>query len=366
MPNFPRRRGGRGATSRARAGAAPARAKGASGREWTRLPDEKLLDWRLRDLHLTLEGSALESRIARLNEELRRRGLRFRPHFWISDNWFSPDGVPGVAIPFFVAHPRLRRLEEAQMLEVEGGTEEWCMRLLRHETGHAIDNAYRLHRRKDWRQTFGNYSQEYSSTYQPRPYSKRFVLHLDYWYAQSHPAEDFAETFAVWLRPGSQWRHRYAGWPALRKLEYVNRLMKEIAEQAPAVRLRERTESIDELRITLRQYYARKRRLYGEERPDFYDRDLRRLFSPREKGVRATSAARFLRRMRPRIRRQVARWTGEFQYTIDQVLAEMIERAEELDLVLAADAEAAAFDATIMLTVQTMNYLHGGHHRLGR
>lgn len=330
------------------------------------MPDEKLLDWRLCDLGLTLEGSVLENRIERLHDDLERRGLRFRPHFWISSEWFSPDGVPGVAIPFFVVHPRLRRLERAQMLEVEGGTEEWCMRLLRHETGHAIDDAYRLHRRKDWRATFGNYSQEYTQSYQPRPYSKRFVLHLDYWYAQSHPAEDFAETFAVWLRPGSQWRKRYVGWPALRKLEYVDRLMKEIADRAPAVRSRERTESIGQLRTTLRQYYLEKRRRYGDDRPNFYDRDLRRLFRPHEKGTRATSAARFLRRMRPRIRRQVARWTGQFQYTIDQVLGQMIDRAEELDLVLDVDADEAAREATIMLTVQTMNYLHGGHHRLTR
>ncbi len=332
--------------------------------DWTRLPDEELLDWRLKDLKLTLDP--LRGRIEQIHRELERKGLRFRPHFWISSEWFSPDGVPGVAIPFFVVHPRLKRLERAQMLDVEGGTEEWCLRLLRHETGHAIDNAYRLHRRKDWRETFGNYSQKYTATYQPRPYSKRFVLHLDYWYAQSHPAEDFAETFAVWLRPASQWRKRYAGWPALRKLEYVDRLMAEIADVRPPVRNRERTESIAQLDTTLRRYYADKRRRYGEDIPDFYDRDLRRLFRPREKGERAVGAARFLRRVSPQVRAQVARWTGQYQYTIQQVLGEMIERARELDLVLPGDEPAAMLDATIMLTVQTMNHLHGGHHRLAR
>ena len=29
-------------------------------------------------------------------------------------------------------------------------------------------------------------------------------MHLDPWYAQSHPDEDFAETFAVWLTPEVQ------------------------------------------------------------------------------------------------------------------------------------------------------------------
>lgn len=343
----------------------PAAARARRARpDWTRLPDDELLDLRLCDLDLTLDR--LAPQIDRLCRELSRKGLRFRPHFWISTDWFSPDGVPGVAVPFFVVHPRLRRLERAQMLDVEGGTSEWCMKLLRHETGHAIDNAYRLHRRKEWRETFGNWSQKYTATYQPRPYSKKFVLHLDYWYAQSHPAEDFAETFAVWLRPGSQWRRRYTGWPALRKLLFVDRLMESVRDVAPPVRTRERTESIARLRTTLREYYEAKRRRYGEDIPDFYDRDLRRLFRPREKGDRAGSAARFLRRVSPLVRRQVARWTGQYRYTIDRVLREMIGRARELDLVLAGDEDAATLDATIMLTVQTMNHLHGGHHRLVR
>ena len=122
-----------------------------------------------------------------------------------------------IAIPFYLAHPRLEKLEEAQMLEVEGGEHEWCMRILRHEAGHAIDNAFRLRRRRQRQHTFGSPSQPYPEFYTPKPYSKSFVLHLDSWYAQSHPDEDFAETFAVWLTPNSEWRQRYAGWRALRK-----------------------------------------------------------------------------------------------------------------------------------------------------
>jgi hypothetical protein len=132
--------------------------------------------------------------------------LVFRPHFWLSDEWFCPDGEPGIAMPFYLAHPRLARLEMAQMREVEGGTREWCLRILRHETGHAIENAYRLRRRPRRRELFGRTSQPYPDSYSPRPYSKSFVRHLDAWYAQSHPDEDFAETFAVWLTPDSDWR----------------------------------------------------------------------------------------------------------------------------------------------------------------
>src|SRR5687767_3748551 len=159
--------------------------------EWASWPDEKLLDLRISQLGVTIEDSVLELRIAELQRELDARGLAFRPHFWLSAEWFSPDGVPGVAIPFYLAHPRLMKLEKAQMLAVEGGTPEWCMQILRHEAGHAVDNAYDLRRRLRRRRVFGSPTVDYPDFYLPKPYSKSFVLHLDSWYAQSHPDEDF-------------------------------------------------------------------------------------------------------------------------------------------------------------------------------
>lgn len=333
---------------------------------WIGLSDEQLLGLRLCDLEIDLEQTVLRERVERLNEELEVRGLRFRPHVWVSSDWFSPDGVPGVAVPFFVTYPRLMQLEERQVLEVEGGTPRSCMQLLRHETAHAFDSAYRLHRRKDWRETFGKFSTPYTQHYQPKPYSKSFVLHLDSWYAQSHPAEDFAETFAVWLDPNSRWRKRYQGWPALKKLLYVDRLMKEIANRRPLVTSRERVDPASRLKMTLREYYEAKKRRYGEVAPSFYDRDLRRLFPAPPEGVRGRSAAALLRKARSELRRTVAYWTGEYQYTIDQVLLEMIERCQELGLTTARDMDEATRDAFVMLAVQTMNYLHAGNHRLAR
>ena len=158
-----------------------------------------------------------------IRRDLQRRGMRFRPHVWLSEEWFSPDGVPGIAVPFYMAHPRLMRLERQFMDEVEGGNANWLTRILRHEIAHALDNAYRLRRRKEWRRVFGRASRPYPDIYRPRPASRDFVLHLGHWYAQSHPTEDFAETFAVWLQPKARWRREYQGWPALRKLEYVDR-----------------------------------------------------------------------------------------------------------------------------------------------
>jgi hypothetical protein len=328
------------------------------------LPDEDLLDWRICDLELTIERTPLESRVEKLYEELEQRGLEFRPHCWLSDEWFSPDGVPGIAIPFYLAHPRLSRLERKQLLEVEGGSEDWCLRILRHEAGHCIDTAYRLHRRRKWRELFGNYTDPYPDHYKPKPYSKSYVLHLEPWYAQCHPAEDFAETFAVWLKPRSRWRSLYEDWPALKKLEYVDELMDEIASEKPAVLTRRHVDPVRTLKKTLREHYQERRDRYGIDTPNIFDRDLLRLFSDAPEHARHPSAAAFLRRIRGELRRIVAVWTGEYRYTIDQVLGELIDRCRELNLRLHRPVREAKKDALVLLTVLTMNYIHGGHHRI--
>lgn len=331
---------------------------------WAELPDEELLQVRFCELDLTIAGSWLEPRIASLHEELAARGLSFQPHYWLSSEWFTPDGVPGIAIPFYLAHPRLMRLEKSQMLEVEGGTPEWCMQILRHEAGHAFDNAYDLRKRRRRIRVFGRPSTPYPDFYLPRPYSKSFVLHLDSWYAQSHPDEDFAETFAVWLTPDSDWRVRYADWPALKKLEYVDDLMKEVAGRPPVVSTRRVVEPLERLRQTLGRHYARKREHYGVQHPDFYDRDLRRLFSGADEYRKNPKASRFIHRIRRDVRRLVAEWTGAYQYTIDQVIEDMIRRCDELSLRLKYPEARTKLDFTMLLTVQTMNYLHSGRHRV--
>ena len=200
---------------------------------WHRLSDEQLLDLRICDLPIKIKGSFLEPHIKRLYSELNSRGIRFKPHVWLAEEWFSPDRVPGIAIPFYLAHPRLMKLERKQMLEIEGGTDTECLRILRHEAGHALDTAFRLHFKRQHRELFGSFAQPYPDFYKPKPKSRKYVLHLPAWYAQAHPAEDFAETFAVWLTPRSQWRRRYRGWPALLKLEYIDELMVDLAGTKP-------------------------------------------------------------------------------------------------------------------------------------
>lgn len=320
---------------------------------------------RLCDLDLRLEETPLAARVERLRAELARAGLRFRPHVWLSTDWFSPSGVPGFAIPFFLAHPRLRRLERRQMFEVEGESETDCMRLLRHETGHAIDNGYRLRRRRRFREVFGSASEPYRATYVPRPSSRRFVLNLDNWYAQSHPIEDLAETFAVWLQLRSRWRQRYAAWPAARrKLELVDAWMEEIAARPPPVRSRERTDSLPKLRMTLGEYYRRKKAHYGSSDRSIYDAALERLFT--EDPARGRAAAAFLGEHRRELRRIVSETTGQYPFVVDQVLRDMILRCRDLGLRVARPERETGEGAAAILTLQTRRLLRRRHREYFR
>ena len=331
--------------------------------EWASYTDEQLLGVRMCDLKLSLAGTEIEQRIATVNAEIEARGL-VPPHYYLSDEWFTPDGFPSVAVPFYLAHSRLAKLELAQMLEIEGGDEKTCLKILRHEAGHAIDNAYQLRRKPTRRRLFGTPATPYPEYYTPKPYSKSFVQHLDHWYAQSHPDEDFAETFAVWLDPQSNWSIRYSGWPAHRKLEYLDRLMRDTARRRPRFRSKRQVDPIERLRKTLGEHYRKKREHYGLDHPDFYESDLRNLFSDAPQYAKNMSAARFLRRIRKEVRSTVASFTDSYQYTIDRVLEKIIERCRELNLRLTESEEATKTDFMVFLTVQTMNYLHSGRHRV--
>ncbi len=350
----PRRRNRHGATRPARR----------LSRNWVEWPTERLLDARIADLPLRINGTELAANIRRLYAELKERGFRFRPHFWLSDEWFSPDGVPGIAIPFYLAHPRLRRLEREMMLEVEGASSAECMKLLRHEAGHALLNAYQLNRRRDWQQVFGRSSERYPEHYLPRPYSKRYVLHLPNWYAQAHPHEDWAETFAVWLKPNSDWRKRYRDWPALKKLEYVDKLMQEIRHRPPRLRNRRQALPLRLLKLTLREYYAEKQKRYGKDRLEFTDIDLSRLFSNAAEHQTNETASHYIRRHRAEIIDIVSRWTSEYHYRINEVLKEMIARCDALGLRVAHDDATMRPNIVACLTSMVLNKLHSGGFRV--
>jgi hypothetical protein len=330
---------------------------------WASLPDEKLLELRLKDLGVKFEGTWVDDCLGALHEELRLKGLGVKPHAWVSEEWFSPDETPGIAIPFYLTHPRLMQLERKIILDVEGGTVPECMRILRHEAGHVLQHSYQLHRRRRWQKLFGLSSTPYPDYYRPNPASRNYVQHLRLWYGQSHPDEDFAETFAVWLRPRSDWRRRYAGWPALRKLEYVDELMGEISTQKPVLTRRVRVDPLSKLSRTLGEYYQKRQERYSLKPPKIYDRDLRRLFSENPKHRRSIAATTFLRRNRAEIRRMVSKWTGEFQLTLDAVFDDMIERCRALDLRAVGSERQLKMDFTVLLTARTVHSLYSSLRR---
>jgi hypothetical protein len=330
---------------------------------WASLPDERLLQLRLKDLKVSIERTWLARCLRDLHDEIGERGLRIRPHAWISNEWFSPDDTPGIAIPFYLAHPRLMRLERKMMIDVEGGTVPECMRILRHETGHVVQVAYQLHRYRRWQRLFGRSSTRYPDYYRPNPGSRRYVQHLPLWYAQSHPDEDFAETFAVWLTPRSSWRRRYAGWPALKKLEYVDELMGEIAGKRPLVTRRLNVDPLSRLTQTLAEHYEKKRAHYAVGHPATYDRDLLRLFSDDPRHRRSPAASAFLRSHRAMIRQIVSKWTGEYQLTLDAVFDDMIGRCRELNLRAVGSERQLRMEFIVLLTAKTVHSLYSPSRR---
>ncbi|HEU5076036.1 MAG TPA: putative zinc-binding metallopeptidase [Polyangiaceae bacterium] len=340
--------------------------RGATRMFWEDFSDDELLDLRFCELKLSLERGPLAPAVEKLHAELRDKSLVFRPHVWISSEWFSPDGVAGVAVPFFLAHPRLTALERRQMSYVEGGSPGECMRLLRHEAGHAIDTAYGFFRRAGYRELFGRTRSPYNSYYSPRPSSKAYVHNLARWYAQSHPSEDFAETFAVWLNPRSRWRQRYQGKPALDKLVYVDDLMLEVGSRAPRRVIRERVESLPQLTETLSEHYVLKRRHYSFGRSKFYDSALVKLFPPPRPYTRAERASVFMTRQRARIVDLALAKTRFDSYSVNQGLFEMVLRSRRLGLRKPALPVLALCQATARLVLAFLERLEQGRHRLVR
>lgn len=330
---------------------------------WASLPEPQLLQLRLKDLQVAIKGTWLEGCLEELHRELRKKGIRMKPHAWISDEWFSPDNTPGIAIPFYLTHPRLMRLERKKIIDVEGGSTEECMRILRHEAGHVMQHAYRLQRRRRWQELFGPSSTPYPKHYRPNSRSKRFVRHLRLWYAQSHPDEDFAETFAVWLTPRANWRKRYAGWPALKKLEYVDALMAEIGGQKALLNRRFEVDPASRMTRTLAQHYKKKQALYLGDSPRGYDRDLRSIFSSDPKHKRSPAASTFLEKNRAKIRRKVSGSTGEYQLTLDDVLDEIIGRCRALKLRAVGSERQLIRDFTVLLTAKTVHSLYSPSRR---
>lgn len=316
-----------------------------------------LLEQRISDLGLSIAGSRVERLVQQLYRELDARAVRFRPPVYLSDQWGCPDGTPLIGVPFYLADPRLERIESEMSFGIE--SDEEAMRYLRHEAGHAFNYAFRLHERDEWRAIFGSFAKPYRERYRANPLSRDHVRHILAWYAQKHPDEDFAETFAVWLTPDIDWRRDYAGWPALRKLEYVDGLMREIANEAPFVQHPGEDDlPVEAMRYTVAQHYTEAADRIPIEDERQFDVDLRQIFLPYDDAPRAESAHSFLKRHRREIVSRVAFWTSEQPTVVQSLIDALQRRAESLQLRAGRIEANTLIELTAFATAVVMLYRH--------
>jgi hypothetical protein len=294
----------------------------------------ELLNSRICDLGLQIEESPVRPFVERLYRELEGKGLVYHPEVYATDSWGCPDGVPIIGIPFYLTDKRLTRIEEEQTGEIED--EQSIMMLLRHEAGHAINYAFRLYKSPDWVEVFGPYSRPYRDAFRPKPFSRDFVRHLVHHqhgttYAQKHPDEDFAETFAVWLTPRSAWRRRYRDWPALAKLQYVDRLMKSIRDELPRVTRGQLCTPVEEMDMLLAEHYGQRAERYRAAAQGYVDDKLREIFPP-SRGRILEAVVTLLRKHHEELLGRVTRWSNLEIEEVRTLLLKLEDRAEALDL----------------------------------
>lgn len=330
--------------------------------EQTSHPDQELLRKPIKELGLRLEGSAIEKYVLQLYREIERKGLKhFRPACYLTDEWGCPNEQPVVGIPFYLADPKLAALEKS-MNDLEDERE--IMMYLRHEAGHAFNYAYELYKTEEWKTRFGPFRRPYRERYRPVPFSRQFVRHIAGWYAQKHPDEDFAETFAVWLTPRSSWRRRYKGWGALRKLRYVDRIGRRVADQPPLRPLGETDVTVEEMEVTIEQFYRETTPDESQAIADLaLDTDLTDIFikpSPRRRnGIR--SAAELLAQHRKEIVDKVTYWTGVRRPLVKKLVESIEGRVDELKLAALRGRESGyVVEITAYATTLAMNYLTRG------
>jgi len=332
-----------------------------------------LMEWNkpISEMGLKIEGSDLEKPISRLHGELERKGIRFKPKFYLTDTWGCPDRVPAIGVPFYYANSVLSQIEDRMNGDVED--EHELMMTLRHEAGHAINYAYRLYESAQWQDTFGRFDEPYHDHFRPNPQSREFVKHLYQQvgsyagkiYAQKHPDEDFAETFAVWVSPRSNWRVKYRNWSALQKLKYVDRLMKEIGPKKPVVTDGDLIHPLESLNLTLLEYYNKSEERYRQKAQGYVDDVLREIFSTNGKGEKRIPAVGFIQKNRHHLVEMISHWTGEKGSAVSALMDKLSDRAKDLGLNLSPRRQSRKLiEFTALATTLVMNYTYEGKFTL--
>jgi hypothetical protein len=338
---------------------------------------QKLLATRICDLALRPEGTLAEC-VEEVIGELRAKGITFVPAYYLGDDDFwTADRAVSVNIPWYLANPTLWGLVNDHLFEY---TREEVLMYLRHEAGHAINYAFELWRRRDWTQTFGDFRRPYRDVYNPNPWSRDYVRYLHragmYHYAQKHPDEDWAETFAVWLE-GGPWRRRYRDWQvAHAKLEYIDRVVgiERACRSNPSnVRLGLRV-PYTEIKETVAEYFD-----IGDSLDQDlleYRKDLFEIFPRRPPRVRAIaarggltsrtanaqSAARFIQQHQSVLVDRISRWIGDSDKRVILRFLRQLQALCTAEHMVVPDARRT--EKLIELTVVATWHVVDGIHRL--
>ncbi len=321
---------------------------------------QAILSRPIQQLGLKLEGSPLERFVQQLYKELGEKGLhRFRPRVYLTDEWGCPNMEPIIGIPFYLADPNLQRLE-SEMNDIEDARQ--VMMYLRHEAGHAFNYAYALYKTPEWRTLFGPFRRAYRENYKPVPFSRQFVRHMEGWYAQKHPDEDFAETFAVWLTPRSMWRKRYKDWGAMKKLLYMDRTARRLRAADPVVAHGDTDITVDEMNLTVGEFYqqALDQQLTPGDLPLDTDlHDIFRVSKRRRKNVRP--AVDLLRENRKVLVDKVNYWTGVQRPLVKKLIETIEEKVSALGLCADVRCEKEYLtEVSVYATALAMNYITRG------
>ena len=321
---------------------------------------QKFLTTKISDLDLDVNES-LGHCFKRLKKELKVHQILVWPDFYFGNEWGCVNKKISISIPFYYANPELKELEG------DVPTSEGIVKTLRHETGHVVNYAYRLWQRKDWKEIFGDFNKKYRDGYLYRvnPWSKSYVRHLHYLgdphYAQKHPDEDWAETFAIWLAPRSCWKEKYRNWPnALEKLTYVDHLMKEIAGEEPLNLKRKREGEYTDIEDTVSEWWGLDGEMLDQELQEYLT-DMNELFiKPTNGRRRLLPAWRLIRKYARVLTEQVSQWIlGSNQNTVRKSLRrwEAICRNESLGY-HPEDEERKLIELTTLLTYHVVDGVH--------
>ena len=332
---------------------------------WTHFSDKLLLETPISKLGLSLKKHPLKGLIKKLSKELELKGILLKPKVYLSDDWFCADGTTTFAIPFTLIHPRLKKLEEQYLGEMEGGTDEWFMKLARHEMGHVIDNAFMLRSSTQRTKLFGDSDKSYPESYEYKQYSKSYVRHIEDGYAQSHPDEDWAETFAVWLTPNLNWEKQYSGWPALKKLKFINNaLNKKVTNKKPLLENEEMPHKLEDLSLTLREYLEEKRARLYPKRAHTFPKEDKHIFLKKTGSNKLPLASAVIKENKELLSQVIKQETDQYLYRVNQALDLFITDCDRLKWTIHPTATKRPRYLAKILATQVNKIIQGGHHRI--